>query len=156
MGKKRKATRRPDFATDWFIPNVRWPEADLLNSQPLPPSLNFPAFKAEQDAKFQPLKQVLDQALAQTQSGKGRERHNPAGDQPFLDQQIVRFGDWMGSNHFQVGQAVKKAIESTKLPKERARAELLGAIVYLGAAILMLDRLPERDPQAPTPPKETK
>lgn len=106
---------------------------------------------------FGPLKQVFDQALAQTQTGKGKARHNQRNE-PFTDQQIVRFGDWMGTNHFQVGQAVKKAIESTKLPKDRARAELLGAIVYLGAAVICLDRQPVADPfvRATDPIKETK
>lgn len=101
--------------------------------------------RAECDQAFTPLWSVFQQALAQTQSGKGKERHNQR-DEPFTDQQIVRFGDWLGSNHGQVFQAVKKAVESTKLPRERARAELLGAIVYLGAAVLVLDRQPIADP----------
>jgi hypothetical protein len=34
---------------------------------------------------------------------------------------------------------MKKAQESTRLPPDRAKAELLGAINYLAAAYLLLD-----------------
>lgn len=86
---------------------------------------------------------VLDDAIAQAQDGKGKDRH--ACGEPFEDQQIVQLGEWMGSTQFEVGQACKKAIESTRLPYERARAELLGAINYLGAAVILLDRLEHED-----------
>lgn len=85
------------------------------------------------------LRGVLDAALAQASDGKGKERHAAAGER-FEDQQIVQLGEWMGSNHFEIGQACKKAIESTRLPADRARAELLGAINYLAAAVLVLER----------------
>lgn len=40
-------------------------------------------------------------------------------------------------NHpgFAVGQARKKALEALRLSPERAKAECLGAIVYLAAAV---------------------
>jgi hypothetical protein len=90
---------------------------------------------------YDSLARVLDEALAQAQHGKGAERHAVPGE-PFVDQQIVRICEWLGHGGvaFAVGQAVKKAIESSRLPDERARAELLGAINYLAAAVLVIDR----------------
>jgi hypothetical protein len=88
---------------------------------------------------YESLATVLDQALEQAQAGKGVERHAGTGE-AFEDQQIVQLGEWTGSTGFPVGQACKKAIESTRLPRERARAELLGAINYLAAAVVQLDR----------------
>lgn len=83
---------------------------------------------------------VLDEALAQAQAGKGIERHSAAGE-PFEDQQIVQLGEWMGgSTAYVIGQACKKALESTRLPDDRARAELLGALNYIAAAVIVIDR----------------
>jgi hypothetical protein len=90
---------------------------------------------------YEQLAAVLDESLAHAQTGKGRDRH--ACGEPFHDQQIVQLGEWMGrSTHFAIGQACKKAIESTRLEADplRARAELLGAINYLAAAVLVIDR----------------
>jgi hypothetical protein len=90
-------------------------------------------------AGYEQLAKVLDDALAQAQAGKGKERH--AGDgEAFHDQQIVQLCEWMGSTQGDVFQAAKKAIESTRLPPDRAIAELLGAINYLGAAVIVLQR----------------
>jgi len=92
---------------------------------------------------YESLAAVLDQALHQAQSGKGRERHAAAGE-AFEDQQIVQLGEWMaGSTVFAVGQACKKAIESTRLEPAHARRELLGAVNYLAAAVIVLDRRAE-------------
>lgn len=82
---------------------------------------------------------VLDEALAQAQSGKGKERHATGGD-AFEEQQIVQLGEWMNSTAFAIGQACKKSIESSRLPPDRARLELLGAINYLAAAVIVIDR----------------
>lgn len=87
---------------------------------------------------YETLAGVLDDALSQAQSGKGSERH--ASGEPFHDQPIVQLGEWMGNTGFVVGQACKKAIESTRLPHGHARSELLGAINYLAAAVIQLDR----------------
>ena len=91
-------------------------------------------------AGYESLAAVLDDALEQAQGGKGVERHAGNGE-AFEDQQIVQLGEWMGSSTvFDVGQACKKSIESTRLPDDRARAELLGAINYLAAAVITIDR----------------
>lgn len=92
---------------------------------------------------YELLASVLDEALEQAQSGKGRERH-AGGGEAFEDQQIVQLGEWMASTGFAVGQACKKAIESTRLDPAAARRELLGAINYLAAAVIQIDRLEVR------------
>jgi hypothetical protein len=94
--------------------------------------------RLEAEPGYERLAEVLDEALEQAQSGKGHERHAGVGE-AFHDQQIVQLGAWMGSTHFEVGQACKKAIESTRLGGERGRRELLGAINYLAAAVLLID-----------------
>lgn len=89
--------------------------------------------------RYELLKSVLTDAAFQAEEGKGKERHADPFER-FQDQQIVKIGTWLGSNHFQIGQAVKKAIESTRLDPDAAEAELLGAINYLAAAVIVLRR----------------
>jgi len=80
----------------------------------------------------------MDQAAV----GKGKERHAEPG-VPFVEQPIVTEGLEQGTNGFQIGQARKKALESMRLPtRERQVAELLGAINYLAAAIIVLEKKP--------------
>lgn len=86
---------------------------------------------------YESLRHVLDLAVEQAKSGKGKERHASEG-QAFVDQPIVTEGEAMGSNHFQLGQARKKLLESIRLPPDRARAEILGAINYAAAAYLLI------------------
>lgn len=87
---------------------------------------------------------VLSRAADQAASGKGHERHATPGE-PFDAQQIVKLGIWAGNIGFQAGQAAKKAIEAQRLPTGRAIAELLGAINYLAAAVVVLERMSARD-----------
>lgn len=82
---------------------------------------------------YHPLAAVLQMALNQAQEGKGAVRH--ANGQPFLSQPIMEIGRMVG-NGYQLGQAMKKAQESTRLPWPAAQRELLGAINYLAAAYL--------------------
>jgi hypothetical protein len=89
------------------------------------------------------LRRVLDLAVAQAAEGKGKERH-VLGDEPFELQPIVRIGKRQGSNHFALGQAQKKAEECLRLPPDRQRAEILGAINYLAAAYLLVS--PSEEP----------
>lgn len=85
---------------------------------------------------YDPLADVLVEALGQAQRGKGRERH--ATDKPFLSQPIMEIGRMVGPG-YQLGQAMKKAQEAARLPEtERKVAELLGAINYLAACVLLL------------------
>lgn len=112
-------------------------EVDRMDQYKFPGDL-VQADKTEMD-RYGALRRVLEEAVAQAETGKGKERH--AGkDEAFEDQQIVQLCEWMGSNHGDIFQACKKAIESTRLPKDRARHELLGAINFLAAAVIVLDR----------------
>jgi len=92
-----------------------------------------------QHGDYLPLHDVLMKALEQAQHGKGKERHAaPTGTElPFTEQPICTLARVYGIG-YQLGQAAKKAHEAQHLPKERAQAELLGAINYLAAAYLVL------------------
>lgn len=87
--------------------------------------------------EYAELARVLDDALHQAQDGKGNERH--ATGQPFHEQPIIRIGEMLGSVDFALGQAIKKLQESVRLPADRARAERLGAINYIAAAIIQAE-----------------
>ena len=83
------------------------------------------------------LELVLDRALAQASGGKGKERHAVEGE-PFERQQICEITRRLGHG-FSRGQAVKKIYEAQRLPQDRAVAELLGAINYIVASIIVLE-----------------
>lgn len=87
------------------------------------------------------LERVFALAVAQSRDGKGADRHGNG--KPFEDQPIVRDIAELGSNHGAIAQVRKKALESTRLAatgrKDMAMAELLGAMVYAGAAYLILE-----------------
>jgi hypothetical protein len=85
---------------------------------------------------YEPLARVLQAALDQSQSGKGKDRHATTG-KPFTSQPICEIGRMTGIG-YNVGQAMKKGQEAMRLPAERAQAELLGAIVYLASAHLLI------------------
>ena len=84
---------------------------------------------------YESLGLALGEAVAQAARGKGSERHAEK-DEPFSSQLICAIPKRLGPGGecFCLGQAVKKIYESRRLPPERARAELLGAINYLAAA----------------------
>lgn len=90
-------------------------------------------------AGYSELWRVLVLAGQQAAAGKGKERHAHAG-VPFEEQDIVMIGKALGSNHFELGQALKKTRESARLSPARAIRELLGAINYLAAAVLLLEQ----------------
>lgn len=84
------------------------------------------------------LADILDRALHQAAGGKGKERH--ANGRPFTQQPMQQISDMLGSSDGLRYQAMKKVQESTRLPHDRAVAELLGAIVYTAGAILNMER----------------
>jgi len=84
------------------------------------------------DPKYKPLFNILMKAVDQSASGKGHERHSTG--QSFLEQPIMTISRRYGVG-FALGQAEKKMQESLRLPHDLAEAEMLGAIVYLAAAI---------------------
>ena len=78
--------------------------------------------------------------MFQAQSGKGKERH--AQDKPFIRQPILEIGRMVGPASA-AGQVIKKTQEAMRLPKDRAIAELLGAINYAAATILLIQEKDE-------------
>jgi hypothetical protein len=107
------------------------------------PKAPFGDFPVDRAPGYEKLANVLDRAYAQAAFGKGHERH--ANGEPF-DKQVIqdmarRFGG--GSAGPLLAQAFKKSEESQRLEKPRAVAELLGAIVYLAAAIIFLESQPD-------------
>lgn len=84
-----------------------------------------------------PLQSVFDAAILQATHGKGT-RHGGATT-PFLKQPWVHYAKMHGTG-FLTGQAVKKLEESlTKPTVEQTIQEMLGAIVYMGMAVLQLN-----------------
>lgn len=84
---------------------------------------------------YESLGLAIGEAVAQASRGKGADRHAEKGE-PFSSQLICEIPKRLGPGGecFCLGQALKKICESRRLPPERARAELLGAINYLAAA----------------------
>ena len=89
---------------------------------------------------YEDLTRILNEALEQATSGKGKERH--AGGKPFDKQPIMEIARMTGLA-YQTGQAMKKIQESHTLleikGKEAAINELRGAIIYLAAAIKTIE-----------------
>ncbi len=86
---------------------------------------------------YEDLFRVLLRAHNQAAYGKGNERH--ATGQPFAEQPIMKLTELYGPG-FPLGQAGKKMQESLRLPKEAASNELLGAINYIAAYIIKLEK----------------
>lgn len=88
------------------------------------------------DDGYHDLRRVLALAISQAADGKGKERH--ANGKPFSEQPLMEISRMVGSG-YALGQAMKKAQESIRLPPEMAKAELLGAINYLAAAYMLIE-----------------
>lgn len=86
------------------------------------------------------LAQVLFKALDQAANGKGKERHSSG--EPFEDQPICVIARWVGVGG-PLQQVVKKIQESVRLLEIKgpsyAITELLGAINYIAAAVIILE-----------------
>ncbi len=88
------------------------------------------------DPGYQLLAAVLQDALDQAQYGKGKERHAENG-KGFHEQDICREARDLGLA-YPIGQARKKAKEALRLDPDRAIQDLLGAINYLAAAVIVI------------------
>ena len=88
---------------------------------------------------FYQLRNVFIQAEAHAR-GKGVERHALSPNQPFHEQPICANARILGLGG-PLYQAMKKIQESQQLSRfpGRAKAELLGAINYIAAAVIVLD-----------------
>lgn len=81
------------------------------------------------------LRDILNEAYDQAATGKGKERH--ANDRPWSAQPIAEIGRMVGVG-FNLGQAMKKLQEASRMEGEVAVRELLGAIVYAASAIMLV------------------
>jgi len=95
-------------------------------------------YHKDEDPYFS-LKRVLEEASEQAISGKGRERH--ASEEPYEQQKICTITRWVRLSPVAgpLFQAIKKAVESSRLDAEHAIFELQGTINYLAAAIIVLE-----------------
>lgn len=88
------------------------------------------------------LHRVLDMAFAQASQGKGKERH--ANGREFDRQPIMELARMHGLG-YPTGQAAKKLQEAHTLlrlrGKEAAIQEILGAINYAAAAVLLIEEM---------------
>lgn len=84
---------------------------------------------------YESLATVYDSAIEQASEGKGKERHAEDGE-PYERQIICEVARRVGLG-YPLGQAVKKIYESQRLGGERGVAELLGALNYVAAAVIV-------------------
>ena len=91
---------------------------------------------------YSELKRVLGMAYNQAAEGKGKERH--ANGEKFEDQPIMTIAKGHGLG-YQTGQAAKKLQEAHTLLKLRGKhaaiQEILGAINYAAAAVLLIEQM---------------
>lgn len=93
--------------------------------------------KHEADQKYSKLKEVLNRAFNRAAFGKGKERHSSG--ETFDRQPIILLNKMLGTNHGALFQALKKILESGRLPQDRAVNELLDVIVYVAASIIITE-----------------
>ncbi len=104
-----------------------------IMSKPVVPESSTMPFKVE--SGYEPLAAVLQAALDQAQNGKGNKCH--ANGKPFLSQPIMTESRELGAG-FVVGQSRKKILESFNCSDhDRAVEDLLGAIVYVAANVIL-------------------
>ncbi|MFA5025097.1 MAG: hypothetical protein WC503_01120 [Candidatus Shapirobacteria bacterium] len=89
----------------------------------------------ETKKNYEVLLQTLIEAFNQAAYGKGKERH--ASNDSYDKQPCCSIARKVGIG-FPLGQAMKKIEESIRLETEHGIAELLGAINYIAAAIIVL------------------
>lgn len=102
---------------------------------------------------YEQLANVLQDALDQAQAGKGSQRH--ANGKPFLEQPIITDGRACGLAG-PAFQARKKILEALKCPdEERAVQDLLGAIVYTAAMVILKEEERQKREECPMVDAET-
>jgi hypothetical protein len=89
------------------------------------------------DIKYFQLDRILHEARLQCSNGKGRDRHATGED--WQKQPIITMAERFGTNHGPLFQAKKKINESVRLDSKKAKHELLGAIIYVAAAIYLIE-----------------
>ena len=87
-------------------------------------------------------KRIYAEALKQLSEGKGKERH--AKGEPF-EEQLMMLATGMVGVGGPLFQAIKKAVESQRLPYPRNVNELYGAMNYLVGAVLEYEKYPKKE-----------
>lgn len=93
-----------------------------------------------QHPEYNKLAEVFKAAYDQAVYGKGKDRHAVEG-QPFEHQTMCEITRRVKGSPISpmLYQAVKKCYEAPRLTLVQARAELLGAIDYLAAGVILLN-----------------
>lgn len=126
-----------DLVREWIYEDAE-PHGETVSRgghvpPPIPPKYAVP------DPSYAPLIEVLKAAHEQAARGKGKERHDNG--KSFDRQPIMEIGRMVGPG-FAAGQAMKKAQEAAGMLERRdyraAEAELLGAINYLAACVMLV------------------
>lgn len=129
-------------AHDW---RAHWEAADRLTPDDMRsagvwPPADEPKPDDTSDRDYDDLRRQIEAAFAQAATGKGRERH--ADGRRWTDQPIFTVARQHGAG-FLTGQAAKKLGEASAMSRRgehnRARHEILGAIVYAAAAAHMAE-----------------
>lgn len=92
------------------------------------------------------LKRVFDQAFTGQTEGKAKARHNKTGVLPFEQQRIMTISETQNSPYGLTYQVTKKMLEALDMhDATKTIHELQGAMVYLGALILFVERRDQRE-----------
>lgn len=81
---------------------------------------------------------VLARAWQQAACGKGAERHGQS--KSFTEQPMQTISDLLNTQSGMLYQAMKKIQESTRMDRDAAVRELLGAVNYIAGAIIWLEK----------------
>lgn len=131
--RRAVGTPQPEIETDEGVVEAAIQNLDLSE---------IPVVRLAVQHGYEGLAAILDEALAQAQSGKGRERH--ASDEAFEDQPIFTINEMLGSLDGTAYQVIKKTREAVGQARrgdvQGARRNLLGTIVYAAATIGLVDR----------------
>lgn len=94
----------------------------------------------ENKNSYSSLENVLKQAFDQASQGKGSIRHSYSDNEKFENQVLCEIARRLTPRDFSAPlyQSVKKIYESTRLELDDAEKELLGAINYIAAAIILI------------------
>lgn len=105
-----------------------------------------PVSEEKPTGPYAELKRVFDQAFTGQTEGKAKARHNKTGILPFEQQRIMSISETINSPHGLTYQVTKKMLEALDMGDvEKTIHELQGAMVYLGALILFVERRDQRE-----------
>lgn len=124
----------------WFRHLILYPEMITFIDEDIEMPEDF--LQDQKAPSYSSLENVLKDAVSQSQTGKGAERH--ANNNNFEDQVICVVGRLLKGHRYAAHayQAIKKTIEAGRLydlkGKDAAYNEILGAINYLSALAIMI------------------